>query len=176
MIPLFPPLSESDNAGDDTCLRPSSSLTNVTVDTSMGGGKMFCDANTVDALNSGNMNEETKRKISRIRKMLGEAIKIVKDSIPSLETLVRRVSHGYDSENGTYEAFCDGRNIIVNLFSYLHKVHPNHSPRDLIHDLVITVTHEIAHFLEPRAGHGPLWRDTHMSMLIQVMSRLEMEK
>lgn len=45
--------------------------------------------------------------------------------------------------------------------------------RSLVHDLVVVVTHELAHFLEPGAGHGPLWRDTHMRMVIEVMGRLE---
>ena len=166
---------EADNAGDDSCLRPSSDLNNIAVDESMGGGHMYCDPGTVKSLNS-SMNgfrDDIKLKICAIRNLIVDAIKIVEKSIPTLKSLLQRVCHGYDGSNDTYEAFCDGSIIIMNIFSYVPKYESDTSKRDLIHDLVITITHEIAHFLEPRAGHGPKWRDTHMKMLVKVMLELE---
>ena len=41
-------------------------------------------------------------------------------------------------------------------------------PRGLLHDLVVTVTHELAHLLVSGGGHGPNWRDAHMGLLQQV--------
>ncbi len=166
---------EADNAGDDSCLRPSSDLNNISVDESMGGGHMYCDSGTMKSLhsNTNDLGDEIKFKIRAIRNLIVDAIKIVEKSIPTLKSLLQRVSHGYDGFNDTYEAFCDGSIIIVNIFSYLPKYESNASERDLLHDLVITITHEIAHFLEPRAGHGPKWRDTHMKMLVKVMVELE---
>merc|ERR1712146_100860 len=74
---------------------------------------------------------------------------------------------------GTYEGFCDGNIIIVNLSTYLSKLRTEPPlsffeggnegsfkfPRGLLHEMVVTVTHELAHLLESGGGHGPSWRD-----------------
>jgi len=112
---------ESDNAGDESCLRPASSLKNTAVHESMGGGSMYLNSST------NCIDEENKTKIRMIRNLIDDAIKIVEKSIPTLKPLLQRVSHGYDSGNDTYEAFCDGTNIIVNIFSYIPKCKTNTS-------------------------------------------------
>uniref|UniRef100_A0A6U6CTT5 Uncharacterized protein n=1 Tax=Odontella aurita TaxID=265563 RepID=A0A6U6CTT5_9STRA len=162
-----------DDAGTDSCLRPSSQLQCAQVDESLGGGSLLCDPGAARGI--GLLQGSTKARICSLRAALEEALDLVLASIPSLGLLLKRVRHGYDSSNDTYEAFCDGTQIVVNLFAYLPKLPRAPSPgtavpQKLIHDLAITVTHELAHFLEPREGHGPVWRDTHMRMVTEVMN------
>jgi hypothetical protein len=51
--------------------------------------------------------------------------------------------------------------------AYMHKT-SEASQRTLLHKLVTTVTHELAHMLERSGGHGPAWRDMHMTLLQEV--------
>eukprot|EP00591_Stephanopyxis_turris_P010408 CAMPEP_0195525508 /NCGR_PEP_ID=MMETSP0794_2-20130614/25991_1 /TAXON_ID=515487 /ORGANISM="Stephanopyxis turris, Strain CCMP 815" /LENGTH=990 /DNA_ID=CAMNT_0040655987 /DNA_START=150 /DNA_END=3122 /DNA_ORIENTATION=+ len=174
---LPPIISEADfgcdDSGHDSCLRPSSSLQNIPVGFSLGGGALLCDQNAADAIKNGKWSTQIKARIASLRNVLGEATDIVRKGIPSLDSLLERIRPGYDSSNDTYEAFCDGTQIIVNLHAYMPKLRcasPSGShPQTLVHDFVIMITHELAHFLEPRAGHGPVWRDTHMKMIIEIM-------
>ncbi len=71
---------EADNAGDDSCLRPSSDLNNIAVDESMGGGHIYCDSRTMKYLHSNinDLGDELKFKI--------RAIRIVENSIPTLKS------------------------------------------------------------------------------------------
>ena len=100
----------------------------------------------------------------------------------------------YDASNTDYDAFCDGTLIVVNLHSYLPKLGKfgqkkkkkggrgssaasaastaSAVPRTLAHEMVVTVTHELAHLLERGGGHGPEWRDTHMSLLQEIYADL----
>lgn len=160
---------ENDNAGNDCCLQPSSSLIRMNVDDDLGSGSMWFDNTSASQIESGEFPVETKNAIFTLRKSLDEAKHIVRRSIPSLDTVLKRVIAGFDANNYTYYAFCNGSQIVMNLFSYIPKL----SSTTLVHDLIITVTHEIAHFLEPRAGHGPDWRDSHMKMVIEVMKHFQ---
>ncbi len=167
--PIIPEsLFEDDNAGNDVCLRPSSSLVKMDVSTAFGGDCIWFDKTSAAQIRSGKFNLQNQRKIALMRNVLEEAKRVVCESIPSTKVLLQRVMAGYDAKNDTYEAFCNGHCIIVNLFAYTPKLISQSSSlsshRTLIHDFVITVTHELAHFLEPRAGHGPVWRDTHMKV------------
>jgi hypothetical protein len=173
--PLIPATDfEDDNAGEDSCIRPTSSLQDVAVDASLGGGSMLCDANSASDLQNGNLSAALRLDVLSLRGHLQTAMDIVRKSIPSLDQMLQRVRPGFDAANDDYEAFCDGTHIVVNLHTFRAKLRTTaNDARTLIHDLVVVVTHELAHFLEPRAGHGPVWRDTHMRMLIEVMKRLE---
>jgi len=166
-----------DAAGHDCCLRKSSTLKKVAVDATLGGGHIYCDNTSATAIKNREWSNEKQRKVFALRGILKEASNMVRQSIPSLTTLLGRVHAGYDGDNNTYEAFCDGERVIVNLFANMFKLAGNALnppyPRSLVHDFVVLITHELAHFLEPRAGHGPVWRDTHMKMVIEVMTRLE---
>lgn len=86
------------------------------------------------------------------------------------------------------QAFCDGTWIVVNFATYMPKlpIAPPSTfsssssssssafnyPRTLLHDLVVTLTHELAHMLEASGGHGPAWRDTHMALLMELYADL----
>ena len=165
-----------DDAGNDTCLRPSSQLQSIEVDASLGGGTLLCDARAIVAIRDRKWSATAKRRIVTLREVLQDATKIVRQSMPTIDPLLHRIRPGYDYSNDTYEAFCDGRQIIVNLHSYMPKmrsgVHGLSLPKTLVHDMVVMITHELAHFLEPQAGHGPVWRDTHMNMVAEVMTML----
>lgn len=159
---------ENDNAGNDICLRPSSSLVEVQVDENLGSGSIWFDKQSATQVQNKNFNVSSTL-ILLLRQTLVEAKDIVRKCIPPLSTLLNLVLDGYDSNNNTYEAFCNGNQIIVNLYSFIPKL----GTRTLVHDFIIVVTHELAHFLEPTAGHGPIWRDTHMKMVTEVMRRLQ---
>jgi len=168
---------ESDNAGQDTCLRPSSLLQDVQVDDSLGGGSILCDADTASAIQNGTWNMSFGSDVLALRQHLKVANDLIRDSIPSLAQLLQRVKSGFDADNVEYEGFCNGTHIIINLNAFRPKLrYTSNRPRSLVHDFVVIVTHELAHFLEPTAGHGPLWRDTHMKMVIEVMQHLEAVK
>ena len=63
---------------------------------------------------------------------------------------------GYDGANTSYDAFCDGSIIVVNLYTYLaSRKGREGTPEALAHDLVCTVTHELAHLLARRLKHCP---------------------
>jgi len=173
--PIIPQTEfEGDNAGDDTCLRPASSLEDVPVDASLGGGSMFCDARSASEIQNGTWSARLRSDVSALREHLNSANDLVRGSIPSLGQLLQRVKAGFDADNDDYEAFCNGTHIVVNLHAFKPKLlAAAKNPRALIHDFVVVVTHELAHFLEPTAGHGPVWRDTHMKMLVEVMQHLE---
>jgi len=165
---------ERDNAGQDTCLRPNSSLQIVQLDNSLGGGLIFCDADTANAIKNGTWNASVCSDVIALRQDLKAANDLIRDSIPSLGQLLQRVRSGFDAENVEYEGFCDGTNVVINLNAFRPKLRTtSNRPRSIVHDFVVIVTHELAHFLEPTAGHGPLWRDTHMKMMIEVMQHLE---
>lgn len=172
LAPIIPETEfGNDDAGHDSCLRPSSSLQSVAVDNSLGGGSLLCDPGTALVLHT--WNDAKKARVAALREVLREASAMVCQSIPSLDLLLRRVRHGFDAANDTYEAFCDGRQIVVNLHAYLPKLGnaaATHRPRTLVHDFILMLTHELAHFLDPRGGHGPSWRDTHMNMVMEVMA------
>ncbi len=161
---------QGDNAGNDPSLRPSSSLVRVDVSASLGDGFVWFDATNASQYQNNTFSPNAIKSMKSLKKVVEEAKSIIQKSIPPTKTLLRRVMIGYDAKNDDYEGFCDGQNIILNFYSYLSKLPPS---RTLIHDFIITITHELAHFLEPEAGHGPVWRDTHMKMVMRVMTYLE---
>jgi hypothetical protein len=162
-----------DDAGLDSCLRPSSTLTAVDVDEVLGGGSLLCDSQAASEIRAGKWDASKCRKIVELRKLLGQAINLIGNFIPSLTSLLGRVRHGCDSANNDYEAFCDGRQIVVNLFSYSHRSTTTTiaGRPTLLNDFILMLTHELAHFLEPNAGHGPIWRDTHMKLVSEIMTK-----
>ena len=182
-----------DGAGNENCLKPTAQLQLIIAADIFGGGEIFADAKNAPILSSrseGGQAEWPSKRCQRllaIRTMCKKAVALIGKSIPSIESLLLRVKDGFDS-NTSYEAFCNGNNIIVNFAAFLPKLKESHlqqsstqsnssssvegtyySPR-LLHDFVITVTHELAHLLEGSGGHGQAWRDTHMELLQQVYS------
>ncbi len=183
----------SDDAGSETCLRPSSALQRiVTSGPHLGEGELFCDAKTAAALSSLSSSSSssassawsprTCRRLRALRVLLRRATALVEAAIPSAKVLLPRIKDGFDQSNLTYEGFCDGNIIIVNLSTYMSKLRTDPPlsffeggnegsfkfPRGLLHEMVVTVTHELAHLLESGGGHGPSWRDTHMSLLQEI--------
>ena len=101
-----------------------------------------------------------------MRKLLANAMEMISKSLVRLQPLLARVHEGFDS-NVSYCGFCDGNVIIINIAAYMQKT-SKATQRTLLHELVSTVTHELAHLLERSGGHGPAWRDTHMTLLQEV--------
>mmetsp|Transcript_24710 Transcript_24710/g.37307 ORF Transcript_24710/g.37307 Transcript_24710/m.37307 type:complete len:956 (+) Transcript_24710:69-2936(+) len=154
-----------DHAEDDCGLRASSNLKKVSLN---GSTPLYCDSRTAATIQQGEWNQTTR--VLKLHRQLQTAMALIRQSIPSLTTLLNHsVYAGYDGQNDTYEGFCNGQHIVINLFAFRGK-HCN------IYDFVVVVTHELAHYLEPRAGHGPVWRDTQSRMLVQVMHHLNNNK
>ena len=185
---IIPASNFVDNkAAKNSCIRRNSSLAIVPVDETCGGDSLWCDKHTSLSIQNGSFDLETRKKISTLRVILEEASSLVEKSIPSLRDLLTRIKPGYDFENDTYEAFCDGECIIVNLFAFMSNLDQSWehmtsvsvgSPmgpvfRPLIHNFIITITHHIVHVLEPNAGHGPIWSYRHKELLIKVMKYIE---
>ena len=183
-----------DGPGTETCLKPASQLKKITVDAAFGGGEMYVDASSETILSCppiqgpGAWSPSRCARLVAVRDMCKKATKLIGDSIPSIRPLLPRVADGFDT-NVSYEAFCNGTQVIVNFAAFISKLNDSHllpssnpsssssssgtaryySP-PLLHDLVITVTHELAHFLTSSGGHGQEWRDTHMSLLQKIYS------
>ena len=153
---------------------------------------MYVDANCEGILKNppipGSRTWSTSRcsRLIAVREMRKKATKLIGESIPSIRPLLPRIVDGFDT-NVSYEAFCNGSQVIINIAAFISKLNDSHllpmsssssssssgtayySP-PLLHDLVITVTHELAHFLTSSGGHGQEWRDTHMSLLQKIYS------
>jgi hypothetical protein len=160
---------EDDNAGKDKCLRPSSQLSPV----KLNGQYMLVDDTTADHIRRKTFDQKKRKQISLLRESLEEACSIIQKTIPALCQLLDTVQIGYDGRNDSYEAYYDGTRIVINFFAFLSKLNSSKAARSLIFDIVIVVTHELAHALLPNGGHGPGWRACHMNMINQVMIFLE---
>ena len=148
------------------------------------------------SINNNNNNKLSKfkwdnilcQKICYLRNLLNDSINLVKEAIPSIHTFLPLILHGFD-ENITYEAFCGPQHIVINIAAFVSKLPSNFSfptttnntnahsvmiktKKLLLHDFVVTVTHELAHMLEPEDVHGELWRNAHMALLQQIYADL----
>ena len=157
-----------------------SELIPIAVETNLGGGTIFCDEATVAAIHSKSWDALTCNRISNLRSVLDDAIDRVGECIPSAKPLLGVIKHGYDSANEHLYGFCSHRRgqIVVNLFAYMKKFPGDGDTlirnRTLFHEIVVTVTHELAHLLEGEGeGHGRDWRQTHASMLVEIMTENE---
>lgn len=107
------------------------------------------------------------QKLRQLRALLADAKALVGKAVPSLQRTLRELVHdGYDGANLGYDGACMPNAIVVNLAPTLRKLPAGGPPpADLLHELVMTVTHECAHMLERDGGHGAAWRDTHANLL-----------
>ena len=73
--------------------------------------------------------------------------------MPSLAKLVPEVVYaGYDGANEGYAGFCYKRQVVINLFPMVKANSAKKAlPADATHELTLTLCHELAHLLEPRA-------------------------
>ena len=100
-------------------------------------------------------------------------IKLVRTTIPGTDAMLSTVHIGYDAAcapGSGYYGFCQGNGalIIINLFAFYEKAGGDADVAEqqfLSFDLLATLTHEMAHALTPRGGHGNIWRHTHMDFL-----------
>ena len=160
-----------DNAGDNECLRASSKMSPVRINSKFS---LLCDKSTADSIENKTFDKKILLEISMLRDVLEEACSIIRQSVPALHTLLLTVKVAYDGKNDDYEAYYDGDNIIINFFAFSLKMEKvKKKSRDIVHDFVTVVTHEMAHALLPNAGHGPGWRACHMNMIGQIMKFLE---
>ena len=169
-----------DDAGPDDPVSISE-LTPIAVEACLGGGTICCDEATVAAIYSKSWDASTCNRIRNLRRVLDDAIERVGECIPTAKPLLGLIKHGYDSVGDRYFGFCSYKRgqIIINLYAYSKKFPCDDegaatlsNDEDLIHRFVVTVTHELAHWLEgPGKGHGPIWRETHVGMLIKIMAK-----
>mmetsp|Transcript_31284 Transcript_31284/g.40237 ORF Transcript_31284/g.40237 Transcript_31284/m.40237 type:complete len:542 (+) Transcript_31284:1735-3360(+) len=184
---IIPPTSfAEDGAGNENCLRASSTLTAVKVSQDLGGGELLCDTKTANELKNTTTPHalwpaSRRRRIAALRSLLSDAVNTLGTAIPSAKVLLERVVAGIDCPNTTYEAFCDGEILFINLASYLPKFPAScleasggnfNTPSILPHDLLSTVAHELAHLMDGTGGHGQQWRDIHMSLLNEVYAKV----
>lgn len=100
------------------------------------------------------------------RKGLAAAKTTIGRAVPSLRrALAESVRDGYDGGNDEYDGFCTDRVVVINLYPLTKRPELIASPTKLTHELVMTVTHELAHLLEKGGAHGASWRATHASLL-----------
>lgn len=158
---------------DDTGSAPRShsSLEKVQADTSLGGGFLLCDSKSSSDIKSGIWDTAFRDRLCQLRIVLGKATDVVRSSIPSLAPHLARVHHGHDSLDTYLGMFHpEGDQIVINLSPFMTRpVGSSRSEHALLHRFVIVLTHELAHMLEPKHGHGIHWYYTHMNMLSKVM-------
>jgi len=147
------------------CLRPASTLLKTAVGPELGGSHIFCDAGSVAALRDGGLPTAKQAALKEMRAVLRQSKAVVEAALPSLRAVLADVVHaGYDAANDGYLGFCTENTIIINLYPLLRRA-PQATPRALKHELVMTLTHEVAHLLEKGGDHGPEWRGTHEALL-----------
>ena len=150
-----------------------SELKLIVVSETLGGGKLFCDSHTAESIHEWNLSKS--QKLVELRELLVQVGSTIQNCIPNLSPLLGRVRHGYDSAHNSYEGFYDHqrKEIVVNFCSFMHRLPTTSADARalLFHDLILMLTHELAHYLEPRAGHGPVWHDTHMKLVSMIMSK-----
>ena len=175
-FPNIPEGNFNNNKGDneDNCLSGHSELKIINVSSKLGGMKIYAN---IDAFNDLTMPTLTSIEINRFVKLYNtylQACNIVKYAIPTLSEFISfNVFAGYDSKHIDYKGFTiHGLHkktiVIINLYSLMHIKKHNCDP---LHQLIIIITHELAHVLEITSGHGILWRERHSSLLEEVYSK-----
>lgn len=159
----------------EMCMKPHSTLQVISVDESYGGGHLSVDSFTASSIQK--WSSLKKQKLAALREICRHAMTIIGKSIPSIQTHLPRVRDGFDSTNLSYLGFCDGSIICINFAAYMnhltdHAVRSKKLPRDLLHEFIMTVTHEFAHLLVTSPGHDSAWRDIHCSLLKEVYMSL----
>jgi hypothetical protein len=133
------------------------------------------------------------RRLAALRHLLTKALEVLTAAVPSSAALLPRVRGAVDAANTTYDAFCDGAIIVVNLASFLPKL-PSAPPAcsasspslpfapppplawypsGLLHDLVLTCAHELAHLIEGSGSHGPGWRQAYDAIVLQAYAHAD---
>ena len=153
-----------------------------------GGGRLHADRGSASYLLS--MPPDAQAALRGIREALKGAKRLVARALPSVQRLLAEVvCEGYDAANTGYLGFCTERQIIINLCPLLQRAlgaHLGARPRagvaaaagarlpslpvDLVHEVLLTLLHELAHMLERGGGHGPGWRATQDRLTQAVMA------
>ena len=105
------------------------------------------------------------------REALDAAKTLLVKAVPSTKRLVDScVRAGWDGQNNEYAGFCVGSSIVVNLAPMVKSTSQGRSlPKDAVHELTLTLCHELAHLLECGSGHGPKWRSTQDALVQAVL-------
>jgi len=147
------------------CLRPASTLHKTAVPASLGGGHIFCDAASTEALRGGTLSAARQATLRRLREALEQSKRVVAAALPSLRATLASVVHaGFDASNDGYLGFCTNTAIVVNLHPLMGR-RPEGDGKALTHELLMTVAHEVAHLCERGGDHGPGWRSTYDEIL-----------
>jgi hypothetical protein len=159
----------------ESCQKPHSTLQLICADMSLGGGQLSVDAATATSINQ--WPSLKRQKLAALREICHKAMAMIGKSIPEMQPHLRRVRDGFDSTNVTYLGFCSGSIICINFAAYMKHISDDavrrkKYPRDLLHEFVMTLTHEFAHLLAASSGHDAVWRDTHCSLLKGVYVQL----
>mmetsp|Transcript_50294 Transcript_50294/g.132827 ORF Transcript_50294/g.132827 Transcript_50294/m.132827 type:complete len:822 (+) Transcript_50294:738-3203(+) len=172
---VLPSSAFAEDGPDDTkeCLRPHSTLRLVDACDAAGGGRVYCDTGSVGVL-GGQASAAELQRLRDVRRVIADAKALIAAALPSLAPTLRDVVFdAYDGSNAGYDGACMPQAIVVNVMPVLRRLppHPAPLPADLVHEFVMTVTHECAHMLERGGGHGVAWRDTHANLLQAVYAR-----
>jgi len=188
---VLPASAFNDDGADsnsDGCVQPSSALVPTAVCEGAGGGRLHADRGSASYLLS--MPPDAQAALRGIREALKGAKRLVARALPSVQRLLAEVvCEGYDAANTGYLGFCTERQIIINLCPLLQRAlgaHLGARPRagvaaaagarlpslpvDLVHEVLLTLLHELAHMLERGGGHGPGWRATQDRLTQAVMA------
>ena len=161
----------ADGADDaKECIKPSSALESVAVCEGAGGGIMLADKGSHGLL-SGGMPGPRQAQLLAAREALDAAKTLLVKAVPSTKRLVDScVRAGWDGQNNEYAGFCVGSSIVVNLAPMVKSTAQGRSlPKDAVHELTLTLCHELAHLLECGSGHGPKWRSTQDALVQAVL-------
>ena len=157
-----------DGAGEEQCLK-NDALARVQVAPECGGGEMFCDAASASALRPGGTMPPAKQAALRAaRGAMATALAAVSRALPSLRSILDETVHaGYDgsADGMRYLGFCTQQTIVLNLAPLLGRSRD----AETVHELVLTVCHEVAHLLERGGGHGAEWRATQDRLVQAVL-------
>jgi hypothetical protein len=166
--------AEDGGDGSGDCIKPASALETIPVCAGGGGGGLLADKGS-RLLLGGEMAAAKLTQLKAARMALDKAKELVVRAVPSLGRLVADVvKDGYDGANDGYAGFCFGQLIVVNLFPMVKGLPAGKPlPADAVHELTLTLCHELAHLLERGEGHGMAhgaqWRATQDSLVQAVL-------
>jgi len=159
----------AEESGREECLRPHSALTRVAVHAAIGGGDLFADAQSLPFLDGSRPDATRARKLKNVREAVKTAKEAIETAVPSLGRVLRTVvKEGFDAACTGYLGWCTNEMILINLAPLLPR--SSSSSDALVHELVTTILHEIAHLLCGGGSHGPAWRDKYDALIVQVLA------
>ena len=154
-----------------------SALESTSVGLNLGGGELLVDNDTLNAINWGQLDRSTKRKICDLRNLLDKAIKTIKEATPSYSPILSCVQHGYDKANLSWKGMYGNGQIVINIACWIKQpISTRDEKTEVMSALILTLFHEMAHFLEPNDGHGNAWRNTFQALSSTFLNEMGINK